>query len=53
MLFLILSIVSIFVKEEKELFMLATSYLELDEAFISKALTDAYEGMKTRYTGGK
>lgn len=35
------------------LFMLATSYLELDEAFISKVLTDAYEGMKTRYTGGK
>ncbi len=33
--------------------MLATSYLELDEAFISKVLTDAYEGMKTRYTGGK
>lgn len=33
--------------------MLATSYLELDEAFISKVLTDGYEGMKTRYTGGK
>lgn len=29
--------------------MLATSYLELDEAFISKVLTDGYEGMKTRY----
>ena len=33
--------------------MLATSYLELDEAFISKVLTDGYEGMKTRYVGGK
>lgn len=33
--------------------MLATSYLELDEAFISKVLTDGYEGMKTRYAGGK
>ena len=33
--------------------MLATSYLELDEAFISKVLTDGYEGMKTRYIGGK
>ncbi len=33
--------------------MLATSYLELDEAFISKVLTDGYEGMKTRYTGEK
>lgn len=33
--------------------MLATSYLELDEAFISKVLTDGYEGMKARYTGGK
>ena len=33
--------------------MLATSYLELDEAFISKVLTDGYEGMKTRFIGGK
>ncbi len=33
--------------------MIATSYLELDEAFISKVLTDGYEGMKTRYIGGK
>lgn len=33
--------------------MLATSYLELDEAFISKVLTDGYEGMKARYIGGK
>lgn len=33
--------------------MLATSYLELDEAFISKVLTDGYEGMKTRYAGGR
>lgn len=33
--------------------MLATSYLELDEEFISRVLTDGYEGMKTRYIGGK
>lgn len=33
--------------------MFATSYLELDEAFISKVLTDGYEGMKIRYLGGK
>lgn len=33
--------------------MLATSYLELDEEFISRVLTDGYEGMKPRYTGGK
>lgn len=33
--------------------MLATSYLEWDPEFISKALTDAYEGLKYRYTGGK
>lgn len=31
--------------------MLATSYLELDEEFISRVLTDGYEGMKTRYIG--
>ncbi len=30
--------------------MLATSYLELDEEFISRVLTDGYEGMKTRYS---
>ena len=33
--------------------MLATSYLKWDEAFISKVVTDAYEGMKIRYMGGK
>ena len=33
--------------------MLATSYLELDEEFISRVLTDGYEGMKTQYIGGK
>lgn len=33
--------------------MLATSYLELDEEFISRVLTDGYEEMKNRYTGGK
>ena len=33
--------------------MLATSYLELDEEFISRVLTDGYEGMKARYIGGK
>lgn len=29
--------------------MLATSYLELDEEFISRVMTDGYEGMKARY----
>lgn len=29
--------------------MLATSYLEWDEEFISRVLTDGYEGMKCRY----
>lgn len=29
--------------------MLATSYLEWDEMFISKVITDGFEGMKTRY----
>lgn len=29
--------------------MLATSYLELDEEFISRVITDGYEGMKARY----
>lgn len=33
--------------------MVATSYLDWDMEFISKALTDAYEGLKYRYTGGK
>lgn len=33
--------------------MIATSYLELDEDFISKVLTDGYEGMRIRYTGEK
>lgn len=33
--------------------MIATSYLNWDLEFISKAVTDAYEGMKYRYTGGK
>lgn len=32
--------------------MIATSYLEWDESFISKVLTDGYEGMKIRYTEG-
>ncbi len=30
--------------------MLATSYLEWDEEFIDKVITDGFEGMKTRYT---
>lgn len=30
--------------------MIATCYLEWDEAFISNALTDAYMGLKERYT---
>lgn len=33
--------------------MIATSYLDWDMDFISKSLTDAYEGLKYRYTGGK
>lgn len=33
--------------------MAATSYLALEEDFISKVLTDGYEGLKIRYTGGK
>ena len=33
--------------------MVATSYLDWDIEFINKALTDAYEGLKYRYTGGK
>ena len=33
--------------------MIATSYLNWDMEFISKTLTDVYEGLKYRYTGGK
>ena len=33
--------------------MIATNYLEWDVDFIDKAITDAYEGLKYRYTGGK
>ncbi len=33
--------------------MIATNYLEWDIDFIDKALTDAYQGLKVRYTGGK
>ncbi|MCQ4023257.1 MULTISPECIES: TetR/AcrR family transcriptional regulator [unclassified Ruminococcus] len=33
--------------------MIATNYLEWDVDFIDKALTDAYEGLKHRYTGEK
>lgn len=33
--------------------MLATSYLDWDEEFISKVVTDGYEGMKAHYVGGK
>ncbi len=33
--------------------MIATSYLEWDEEFISKVVTDGYLGLKARYTGGK
>lgn len=33
--------------------MLATAYLDWDMNFIIKSLTDVYEGMKHRYTGGK
>lgn len=29
--------------------MIATDYLDWDEALISRMLTDAYEGMKERY----
>ncbi len=32
--------------------MIATSYLNWDIEFISKTLTDAYEGLKHRYKGG-
>ena len=33
--------------------MLATAYLDWDMNFIIKSLTDVYEGLKHRYTGGK
>lgn len=33
--------------------MMATSYLDWDMKFISKSLTDVYEGLKYRYTGGE
>lgn len=33
--------------------MIATSYLDWDDEFISKVLTDAYMGLKYRYTEGK
>lgn len=33
--------------------MIATSYLDWDDEFISRALTDAYMGLKYRYTEGK
>lgn len=33
--------------------MLATSFLDWDEEFTSAALTDVYEGLKYRYSGGK
>ncbi len=33
--------------------MLATSYLEWEETFISKIVTDGFEGLKIRYTRGK
>lgn len=33
--------------------MIATSYLDWDDEFISKVITDAYMGLKYRYTEGK
>lgn len=33
--------------------MLATSFVEWDEVFISRVLTDTYEGIKRSYTGGR
>lgn len=32
--------------------MIATNYLDFDEAFVSRALTDGYEGLKRRYENG-
>ena len=33
--------------------MVATSYLDWDTEFISRSLTDAYEGLKHRYKRGE
>lgn len=33
--------------------MIATNYLDLDKAYISKVLTDAYEGIKSRFGKGQ
>lgn len=33
--------------------MVATAYLDWDLAFISQTLTDIYQGLRLRYTGGK
>lgn len=33
--------------------MVATAYLDWDDEFISKTITDAYQGLKYRYTEGK
>lgn len=33
--------------------MIATNYLDLDEAYISRVLTDAYEGIKSRFGKGQ
>lgn len=33
--------------------MMATSYLDWDDEFIGEAITDAYQGLKYRYTEGK
>lgn len=33
--------------------MTATGYLDWDEAFVSRSLTDIFEGLKYRYLGGK
>ncbi len=33
--------------------MVATNYLDWNETFISRALTDAYEGLKSRYENGE
>jgi len=33
--------------------MIATNYLDLDKAYISKVLTDAYEGIKSRFGVGR
>lgn len=32
--------------------MIATNYLDFDEAFVSRTLTDGYEGLKLRYKNG-